>query len=266
MWKLFKVSLLLVLGGLGVAAMAACDARTSGVKLTIQAEAVGVLSNGKSIATFTNRRGWKIELEQAYMLIGPMYLLEGEPQASLWDYLRPWSIAHAHVNANGQKVLAELREHFVLDLLKLSPTSLGAIKGIEGNAQTAELHLLPPGRTRLSKHSASITNVSNATVHAKGKASKGQEVRPFQLTLTLPKTDNKQLVQNIGTEIDLQEDNIEQGRLQLRIYVDRWFTNVDFMSLNKKDKNGRFMLTAEDNAIVQGIRSRYSYNFSWRSK
>lgn len=250
----------------GVALLDACDARTSGVKLTMNAEVVASLTNGKPVTSFTNRRDWEIQLERAYMLVGPVYLLEGEPQASLWHYLRPYGVAHAHaVNANGQRVLAELREHFVLDLLKSTPTSLGTMRGIQGIAQTAEMYLLPPGGTRLSTQSANASHVNGATIYAIGTATKNQDSRNFLLQVTLPKSDKMQLISNIGTDITLEQGNIEQGRLQMRVYIDRWFTNVDFSTLTKQDEKGRFLLTEDNNAIVQGIRSRHSYNLSWRS-
>ena len=266
MRRLSQSLLLLTLAIAVVLTLEACTAETAGVKLTLKAEVVGSLTSGKAVTSFENRRGWKIQLEKAYMLVGPVYLLEGEPQAQLLPWFLPWRTAHAHVNANGQRVLAELREHFVLDLLKATPTSLGEMRGIAGTAQTAELHLLPPGGTRLAKTSATISNVSGATVFVQGKATLGKETRSFELKLTLPKSDNMRIVGNIGTDISLEKNTVGGGRLLLKVYVDRWFTNVDFATLTKKDESGRSLLTADDSAIQQGIRSRYSYHFAWSTK
>lgn len=266
MAKFLKSFVFLMLVGGGFLAFEACGVRTSGAKLTIQAEAVGSLTSGEAVTTFTNRHDWTIELEKAYMLVGPVYLMEGVPQVKLWHFLRPWKVAYAHVNANGQRVLAELREHYVIDLLKSTPTSLGTLKGIEGLAETAELYLLPPGGTRLSSQSAPISYMNGATVHVEGKAVRGQETHTFQLDIVLSKRDKKHLVSNISTEIDLQESTSQQGHLRLRIFVDRWFTNVEFEDITNKDESGRLMLTAEDNSITQGVRSRHSYQLSWRSE
>lgn len=257
-------ALFLALGALVSPILLSSCVGTGGTKIEFEAAAVGVHSTGQSPTSFENKKGWTIKLDKAHMLIGPVYLYEGTLSVRLWDYLQPIKSAYAHaghVDASGQKTLGEILEHSVLDLLKGEATSLGIVKGVAGQLNKAELQLLPPGAARLVSGSAS--DVGGATVFASGTATKGSESRPFVLKLTVPDRGTMRVVPNIAANVSLLEDDVQSGKLMLKVQVDTWFTNVDFATLTEKNDKEQYLLTESNGAILQGVRSRYSYAFDW---
>lgn len=251
-----------VCGALWLAGIA-CDAQTAGVKIEVQAAVVGA-SSGGSPAEFENQKGWKIKLDKAHMLVGPVYLYEGLSQVRLWDYLRPWRVALAHpghVDANGRKVLAEFLGQQALDLLKSEPSDLGRLKGIEGSLQSVDLELTPPG-AGLPKDATE--QLGGAMIFVAGTATKGDDSRPFQLALTVPDEGTMRTVKGIDAKVPLEADKVAAGRLVLQVRIDSWFTSVDFSHLTEQNSDGKYLLDATNAAILQGVRSRHSYSVEWR--
>ncbi len=240
-----------------------CEAKTSGVKIQFQASAVGAMSDGKPVGAFENRQGWKVTLEKAHFLFGPVVFYEGKPRVAWWRGLPRWGVAYAdpgHVTVDNRKVLAEVREQYVLDLLKGEALDLGKRSGIEGTLESVELQLLPPAGGVIG----ALAEMEGVTFSAIGQAEKAGEIRKFHAKLTIPEGGTQRSVQGIEAEVPLSAAKVTTGRLEVRIFVDRLLGSVDFGELSEKGEGERYALNEKDGGIVQGIRSRYSYGVVWR--
>jgi hypothetical protein len=84
------------------------------------------------------------------------------------------------------------------------------------------------------------------------------------MKLTIPEGGTQRLVQGIEADIALSASKVGSGRLEVRVFVDRLFANVDFGVLSEKGDGERYVLNEKEGGIVQGVRSRYSYGVIWR--
>ncbi|MCB9644666.1 MAG: hypothetical protein H6728_16450 [Myxococcales bacterium] len=247
--------------------IAGCDARTGGVRIQFQASAIAKLSNGQPVGAFENRLGWKITLEKASMLLGPVYLYEGKPRlASWWKGLQLWGVAHAdpgHITVDNRKILGEIRDQYVLDLLKSEATSLGQFTGVEGQLQAMELQLLPSGAANVA--AGDVTQVNGATFYGLGKAEKDGKTVAFELKLTVPDSGTMRVVEGIAADIQLLSSTVSSGQLEIQVLVDRLFDSVDFAEvLNAAPDANLALLDERFGSMLQGVRSRYSYNVVWK--
>lgn len=261
-----KRYLLFVLGVLPIVASHwACGAQTAGTRVRYQTAFAGSLSSGAASSQFTNKLGWKIQLAEAKMLVGPIYFYSGEPRASLWKRWFGVGAAAActtHAQFDSGKILGEVQEQVVVDLLASEPTALGVVSGVSGHMQSLELHLHPPGTLQDSSIGSQV--LGNSTLVMKGKASKDNTEIPFQVSFNIPDIGKMRIIESISSDVLLEEPVVKNGTLVVQVYLDRWFTNVNFGTLEKKDKSGVSLIDAANIALLQGIRSRYSYGATWK--
>ncbi|TNE45273.1 MAG: hypothetical protein EP343_27035 [Deltaproteobacteria bacterium] len=237
-----------------------CGAQTSGTKIKYEVAFAGAVTSGTR-TSFTNKKGWTIKLEQAEILVGPLYFYAGEPRASLWNKLFGINQAFAHVQVGTGQVLGEIQDQVAVNLLSEQPTSFGKVVGIEGQMRSFELQLHPPGT--LPIQGGGTKALESSTVSIKGVATQGSETKNFQVSLLLPETGTMRVVENIATDVALQEATSSSGKLLVEMLVDKWFTNVDFATISKTTSEGVLLLDAENLALLQGVRSRYAYQAKW---
>lgn len=241
-----------------------CGAQTAGTKMKYEAAFTGAVSSGTNVKEFTNKRGWTIQLESAEFLVGPLYFYAGEPRASLlqsWFGIGSAAACTTHAQFDAGKILGEVQEQVVVNLLSSSPTNLGTVAGVEGQMQSFELHLHPPGT--LPSNGTPTSTLGNSTVKMKGVAKKDGVSKTFVVDLVIPDTGTMRIVESIAADVALNSNSKGSGKLLLQVYMDKWFTNVDFSTLTKENKDGVLLLDDENIALLQGVRSRYSYNAKW---
>ncbi len=238
-----------------------CGAQTSGTKIKFEVAFSGAVSSGDSRTSFTNKKGWSIKLEKAEVLVGPLYFYAGEPRASLWNQLFGIGQAFAHVQVGTGQVLGEIQEQVAVNLLADQPTSFGKVVGIEGQMRSFELHLHPPGT--LPIQGGGTKALESSTVSIQGVATQGNDSKAFQVNLLIPETGTMRVVENIASEVSLQETTSANGKLLVEMLVDKWFTNVDFATVSKTNDEGVLLIDANNLALLQGVRSRYAYQAKW---
>ncbi len=246
--------------------LTACGAQTAGHRVSYKAAFAGAVSKG-TIQEFTNKHGWKIQLQEAKLLVGPLYFYSGEPRASLWQQWFGVNAAAAcptHAQFDNGQVLGEVQNQIVVDLLSPTPTPLGTIEGIEGHMQSMELHLHPPGTLEQSNVEDLPTKLQGATLYMSGRASNDTEGVPFKVSFVIPDTGTMRIIESISSNVKLEEDSVQKGSLVLQVYLDKWFTNVNFATVGQQNRSGETMLDASNLALLQGVRSRYAYGAVWK--
>ena len=73
---------------------AACTEETAGESIEFETGIVGASSSGGSATTFTNARGWDVELTTAKVAMGPVYFYSAAPSASWIDRALGIRVAH----------------------------------------------------------------------------------------------------------------------------------------------------------------------------
>lgn len=257
---------------LGAVWMAGCAEQTAGTPLSLDTQVVGGVSSGDG--SFTNERGWTVELEEARLLLGPVFFYSAQPRAGLLERLigprRVYACA-AEAQFDKGTILGELRRQVLVDLLDPQATSLGATRGETGFCRMFELHIHPPGKLTDGPPAAALAAHGDESVVISGKASRNGVDVHFTGAMTLPETGTLRVVGNIAAEVEFEP---RPGFLQLTVHPERWLQNADFGSLLDAENN---CLVHEDDGICRidedsqvyaawmtGIRSRYSYDLEWR--
>ena len=247
----------------------ACTAETAGKRIRFAMAAEGAVWEGGTRESFVNRQGWQVALREARMWVGPLYLYEGAPRVQHglrflgregWFAGGLFSEAYAHpghITADNRKVLGEVLEARAVDLMGQTPSEMGLLEGVEGQLESLEFQLLPPS-------GASSQSMEGVSFLAKGKASKGGEEHSFQVKLTLPEGTRTRVIEQIAADLPLRDQAEKAGSVVFQIGLAQIFANVDFSAVEEKDDAGALLLTSATQALVQGVRSRYSYRAIWR--
>lgn len=194
-----------------VLALAACGESGTGgqvVRYRLAAEPVG----GSSFAT---RTGWQVELEEARIAVGPLYLYANPPPSAFrpLDLILPAAHAHSGFDEyDGGEVRGELLEPVIVDAIG-GLQELAELEGVAGPIRSAGLDLLP----EVDGHQAFV----------RGHATRGDEAISFEGWLTLPSDPRDRRVVGIPVEVELAEGT----QVVLQIHVDRWFSDADFSAL-----------------------------------
>lgn len=208
--------------GLGVAAwIAVACTSTAGVPITLTLE-LESLSDGAA----TTPTGWRVELDEAWVLIGPVYAyapLDEDAMAMARRLLGP-PVAHAHGGFDpltDRLVRAEYLDQVAFDALSNDPLNLGEIDGLLGAVDEASAVLDAPledadGPTR-GHH-----------LWVAGTATRDDETVRFEGGLDLPEEGLSRRVDAIAVDgPPLAEGSV----LRLGVDASAWLAEADFSSL-----------------------------------
>jgi len=247
-----------------MALLATGCATTSGERLQVEAVLAGGTTSGSSPTSFTTVAGWEVDLEEARVALGPIYLYDGEPMARLrWPSLVPtaWACG-AHAQYSYGETLAEILDQHAVDLLAAELVSVGFLDGLAGTIRSAEVHLHPPGEV---SSSSGFELLDGETLQLRGVASQGEVEVPFAVGLTVPDEATMRIVESVRVdEVELVAD--QPGALQVEVLVDRWLASVDFGSLTVEEE-GVYAFDEDSqawSALLMGVRSREAYAVTWR--
>jgi len=217
---------------------------------------------------FDTSRGWHVTLETARIHIGAIYLADSEPVSGTQatSCLLPGTYV-AQVTQGGD-----------FDLLSGAAQPFPVL----GRGTTTESRSGQVWLTGGDVNEAGSSAKSTVVLRLSGTAELGDEVRPFDASLTI--ADNRvsssngaagaapickqRIVSPIPTTVSVED----HGALWLRVDPRRLFTNVDFGALGRDDKSGdRF--TFRDDSSDQPSANLYAnlrqtgdlYDFTWVS-
>ena len=187
--------------------------------LAIEADAAG-----QSFGTTT---GWEVELEEAYLALGPVTLFSNAPPTASWlERVWGWMVPAAHAHSGfdefeGGTVRGELLETVVIDLLDGAGYQ-AELEGIAGPVRSVSLGL---------QHVAAAP-LAGAHARVRGVATRGDEVVPFEGALVLPADTKSRRVTGIPAELELGAGT----EVVVVVHPQRWFDQADFASLPEAEE------------------------------
>ncbi len=254
-----------VLAGATLSTWLSCGGTAGGELFELDAIVVGV-AREEGRYTFQNDRGFTVELEEARLHVGAVYLNESVPTSVASDT----SCALAGI------YVAEVFGGVDVDVLSGEPVRLpGPGAATTDRARTAELWLT----------SGDLYAESDPTEVAfvRGIARRGEESYPFRGRITIgqnrviPPPDPAQpgarpiCKQRIVTPIAVDVRPEEGGTLVLHVDPAGWFGNVDFSQLTPAGEPSIFEFRDDDGdapsrSLYAGVRANAGpYRFEWRS-
>lgn len=223
------LALMLLATTLLVLSLSAGCADTLGRPVTVTVAARAADAQGRPAGTFTNRLGWRVSFREARALVGPVYFTEtAEASALAWlRHLSPIGVAQAHVAVAQGRVLAEVLEPRVLDLLDPA-AELGEARGVSGTCRLLEVHLRAPGTFTPSNPEA-LPGLNGHGLWVAGTAEREGVRVAFEGGLTLPQEAAElREITNIPVDaVPIDDDT----RPALRVDLENWLWNVDFAPL-----------------------------------
>jgi hypothetical protein len=220
------------------------DSGTGGAAVQFEMAVVAVPDEGQEPGSFATRTGYRVELTEARVALGPIYLYENPPPVArastplrrLWDVLVP--SAHAHpgdLHFAGGAVKGEFLGQVVLDGLSSEATELGAVQGVAGPARSFSVLLEPPSsaeaRSALHDHHAYVV----------GTAEKDGKSYPFEGGLDIEDLGTLRKVEGIPVEAEIGS----RTRVTIELHLGRWFADADFARLSVLDSKGRYVIDDE---------------------
>lgn len=241
---------------------------TAGESIKVPVYVQGVNSEGGSPARFTNATGWAIELDAAWIALGPVYFEETtepgtETSMVWWRHLSPIGVAHAHVLATAGKAVGEVLHQTVIDLLADEPQVLGMARGETGDCRVFEVQLRPPGRVRVENPDA-LPRLAGANVRLTGRATKDGQTIAFTGTVVLD-PDDLELQRVTDIRLDTPVPFVAAGGPLLRIQVANWLHNADFATLPENGDAPREITpdTSIHTAWLRAVVHRQTYHLEW---
>ncbi|MDI3289438.1 hypothetical protein [Polyangium sp. 15x6] len=241
---------LLALGSLG---SAGCDlpSGTGGRAIEFEMRFGTAWRPGLPPGSFETSTGWRVELGEATVAIGPVYVHENPPPLAglgaprgkglsdmLWDVLV--SDAHAHAgdqHFDGGEVKGEWLGQLAFDVLDPGGVYIGPVPGTEGRARSLSIRLDPP-RASIGGDGGALRGHHAYVV---GVAEKDGLVVPFEGGLDIEEEGTKRSVDGVPLDVSLG-DGIVVG---IVIHPSAWFDGAHFDRLTEKNAAGRFVITPE---------------------
>lgn len=225
--------------------MSACASDTEGERVSFQLMAT---ASGDD-APFATASGWTIDIQQAEVVLGPVFLFDAEPIARA-----PWSSwlvseAHAHVPTQAGAVLGEVIDQVRIDLLAASPALLADVYGQAGVARSIEVQLFRAGEVS--------TAATGDTVVLAGQAQREGITIPFEFRWS-PDAGAPLSITNIAASLDL---NSSGAPVQLSLDLASVFYNVD-LTATESMTDVMVIETGSEagQAIASGLASRWSWS------
>lgn len=204
--------------------LVACgESGTGGEAISFSLGFASIPPEGQGPGRFTATTGWEIELEEASVAVGPLYLhTRAAPTASLFDRLKGLVIASAHAhsgfdNYDGGQVRGELLEPVVVDLLEGGVQQVRELRGVAGPVRSVSLELSSISRAPFAGGQAWMKGVARKD---------GEEVR-FSGVLQLPDDPKLRRVTGLPASMELENG----GEVVLEIHPIHWFGRLDFSAL-----------------------------------
>lgn len=248
---------------------AACDptdGREVAFRMRIETERVDDAPPG----TFVTATGWRVELTEAVVVLGPVYLHENPPLRAFNQ--RPWldrlgrlfiAPAFAHAGDNqfaGGAVLAEYLDQVAVDLLAPAGLDVGELVASGGRARSFSLWLEPPGAF------GPVAGAPTRGFHAwvAGAATRDGERIEFEGGLELPPGQTRR-VEGLAADVPFDADG---GVLTLLVRPKAWFDLADFSTLTESADSGRTRITRDSQVGAVwylGARGAGSYALRWET-
>lgn len=251
--------------------------------------------------SFTNERGWSVELESAHARLGPVRFYEGHPFFSSNQRRLPSLIktAHAHPgHYDPTEAVGELLKTQVIDLLAKEPTVLGMARGLTGAYGSAEIELpfepldsddsLGEGSFRLIGRATGCVPLSEepengsepeSEENGDADSSSGEESEQEPENGTegsescaaneTPKEipfDAAIALPRSVTGISFDEEISAGGKVLITVDLHRWLNKVDFSTLNlRPDQEAAVPETGSQafNMLVRTASEAAAYTFTW---
>lgn len=224
---------------------------------------------------FTTFNGWEVELDEAVIAVGPLYLWEQGNYAGLardddepMDDLVGWvgelvvPTAHAHpgdVHFAGGELRGEFLEQVAFDLLRGEAGRVGRARGVSGDARAVSVILDPP--TAATRGDADALFGHHAWVV--GTAWRGREVVRFEGGLSIPAEGIQRQVDGVPIDVELDDG----GTLVLGVEPRAWFADAHFEQLVVDNAAGDRKVIDADSQVAAawyiGARTAAAFSARW---
>ncbi len=230
-------------------------------------------------ASFSTATGWEVELEQAVIAVGPIYLYENRPIASVPDDASEWGLqalvsgvgelllptAHAHAGDNifdGGVLKGEMLHQIAFDLLAApSRVGLGTARGIAGPVGSFSVILWEPTGQTLGATDA----LGDYHAYVSGTASKDGQTIAFEGGVVIPDIGVNRRVDGLAADFELDDD----GLFIVSLDPAAWFDSANFellLSQSEPDDQGRYALHEDTQVAIawtQALRRPRSWSGRW---
>jgi hypothetical protein len=226
------------------AVLASCGSDTGGEAVQFS---VAASAPAPSAAVVTNS-GWSVEVAEASVLVGPVFLFDQGPVAHVSPL--QWLIpsAHAHVPANGGAVIGEWIGQVRIAAAEPADGQGGGT-GEAGTVRSAELQLLAPGEVFQD------ANDGQPTVVIGGQATREGVQVTFGFEWS-PAAGETVAISNLPADFEL----VDGAEVQLTLDWATALQGVDF-SAYEGDESAVLITpdSAAGSALLAGLRSRFSW-------
>jgi hypothetical protein len=214
-------------GGLAILALAVveCGGTTGGHLISMSLQAGGVARDASQPFTFTTGQGWTVRLDQALVVLGPLYFNIDAPQPSVF---------------RSGVVIVQATEQFIVDVLDPTLQDVpGGADGETGHAVSVEIGFYTTAQSyndTLTLAAPLAADDQQGTAYLAGEATKGGAVIDFagrlQITSALVSAlaPIDQLSRVAGAVCDLSFTTMN-APLELRVNPSHWFDQANFCSL-----------------------------------
>ncbi len=223
--------------------------------------------------TFVTELGWEVELQEAFIVVGPFYLWEAPSLASrsghtrkdrdllgwVGDLLVPTAWAHPGDRTfDGKAIRGELLGQYVYDLTTGEPAALGLARGIEGEVGSMTVVLDPPGAAA----EGDVAALHGHHAWVKGIARRDGEDIAFEGGLDIPAEGTQREVEGLPLDLTLEDD----GMLVVGLHPKVWFDQAQFDTLQAPSDGGPRIITPDSQVGVAwflGARSPAAFYAEW---
>lgn len=215
------------------------DAGTGGRAVLFDFQIANAPVGDRPLGTFTTDDGWDVQLTDAHVAFGPVYLYEKPAPLAFFEEVSrliiPTAYAHAGDNHfNGGQVLGELAEYLVYDALAAEPRTFEKVGGIFGQSQSFGFEL---PKTPVTEGAP----LNGQQAFVRGTATKDGEIICFQGG-TSPENDTRRSVDGLPFSATLDDG----GTVLLDVHVSHWLEHAAIDALTAEDADGCKVITATD--------------------
>jgi len=204
---------------------------TSGLPVSVDMRVEPIVQGDHSLTDFVLDSGWSVHLDEARVVLGPVYLRAPRRTAmSFWRALLPRVHAHsghAQTLTEGQ-VLGEFLRPVAIDALSEEPIRLGSVAVEAGRLERLSVVLSPAG---------SRGDAHGQTAFIRGWADRDAERVEFECGLAIEQ-DTDETPENLEARRRIDQITLhhapqvrEGDTLVLEIHPWRWLERVDFDAL-----------------------------------
>lgn len=231
------------------------------VELTTQVRALHTDS-------FENAWGWTVSVESAWLSIGSLQLLEGEPLGRNRPNSEPWwqgwliKTAHAHPgHYQGGNVVAEMLEPAVVDLTRV--TELTPSQALTGQPRSGQIVFGAPATVPSAP--AEKPWAVQVSGHAERTDEEGNVMKRFFIAFA-----GDEMASTDVTGCPFQGGALRAGGvIELGVDLGVWFDQVDFTELSEGTEQEATPLAADaraNNGFLRGLEKASAYLFQFHEE